>query len=110
MPVPKVGPKADPEFFKEIEAVFKKHPDAAKKYSIRFIGGEIAALKLDFDKTVGVSRLEGKQLVTEFVDRGTLIKDKSGGGVDEEEVLEADRFCCEWVTTGTRTRCVKICS
>ncbi|MEV6581277.1 hypothetical protein AB0M92_24295 [Streptomyces sp. NPDC051582] len=110
MPVPEVGPKADPEFFEEIQELFKKHPEAAKKYSIRYIGGEITALKLDFDQTVGISRLQGNQLVTEFVDRATLIQNESGGGFDEEEVLEADRFCCEWVTNGTRTKCVKICS
>ncbi|MEV6581276.1 hypothetical protein AB0M92_24290 [Streptomyces sp. NPDC051582] len=112
MPVPEVGPKADPEFFEEIQELFKKHPEAAKKYSIRFVGGEIAALKLDFDQTVGLSRLEGNQLVTEFVDRATLIQNESGGGFEEEEVLgeESARFCCEWVVIGNRRKCIRICS
>ncbi|MCY0958484.1 hypothetical protein [Streptomyces sp. H27-H5] len=110
MPVPRVGPKEDTEFFEEVEALFKKHAEVSKKYSVRYIGAEVDALKLDFTKTVAVSRLEGKQLITDFVDRATVIKDKSGGGSDEEEMLEANRFCCEWVHTGTRMRCVKICS
>ncbi|MEU9010962.1 hypothetical protein AB0D12_14505 [Streptomyces sp. NPDC048479] len=100
---PKAGPEADAAFFKDVEAVMAKHPEAAKKYSIRYIGAETEALKIDFGKQVGVSRLEGERLITEFIDRDT-VQSEDGDPADL-----GGRFCCEWVRTETRLICVKIC-
>jgi hypothetical protein len=92
----KCGPETDSEFFYELRAVFDKYPDAAQKYSIHCKVLENHIMRIDFGKQVGVSRVEGNRITTEFRD-----SEDDGAGP-----------CCEWVYTGappTGWECVMLC-
>ncbi|MFF0297971.1 hypothetical protein ACFYS8_34395 [Kitasatospora sp. NPDC004615] len=65
----KCGPERDPEFFKDVAEVFAKHPGASRRYSVRCLAAVTEALGVDFTKQVGVSRVEGDRIVTEFRSR-----------------------------------------
>jgi hypothetical protein len=89
------GPETDPDFFNELRAVFDKYPDAAQTYSIQCRFLEKDVMQIDPEKQVGISRVEGSRITTEFRDI-----DDNGGP------------CCEWVYTGTGSlgyTCVKQC-
>jgi hypothetical protein len=88
---PKVGPTYDTSFFDDIQAVFDRYPDAAKKYSIRYIGGVADVMNIDLDRQVAVSSVQDRRIVTEFVDRSQDPDD--GGGFTE--------WCCEWSSSRT---------
>ena len=90
------GPDVDVAFFNELRTVFEKYPDAAQKYAIRSLLHEIGKLKIDFDKQHGVSRVEGKRIITEFEN----IPDPMAG---------SHHACCEWYESGGRWRCVRQC-
>jgi hypothetical protein len=92
----KCGPETDSDFFYELRAVFDKYPDAAQMYSVRCRTLENDIMRIDLERQVGVSRIEGHQIITEFRD-----SDDEGAGP-----------CCEWVYTGasgTGWECVMLC-
>lgn len=109
---PTAGPEADIAFFEDIKAVMTKYPDAATKYSIRYIDVETERLRINFDQQVAISRAEDNQIVTRFVDRGEVDRGEVPGLEDRYTTDEPDfwRFCCEWVHRGDRIVCVRICS
>ncbi|WP_143200136.1 hypothetical protein [Kitasatospora sp. CB01950] len=92
------GPEGDPEFFKDLDAVFAKHPDAARRYSVRCLALETDLLKVDFAKQVGVSRIEAGRIVTEFRNRDEF------GNDGEDEPL-----CCEFAGEAPHEFCVRYC-
>jgi hypothetical protein len=65
------GPEVDRELFSEISAVMRRHPEAAKKYQLKSIAQELE-LGVDLEKELGISRVEGRTIITEFVDRTAL--------------------------------------
>ena len=78
------GPETDSDFFYELRVVFEKYPDAAQTYSIHCRTLENDIMRIDLERQVGVSRIEGDQIITEFR--------------DSEGVSQG--HCCEWVYTG----------
>ena len=62
------GPQTDSDFFYELRAVFEKYPDAAQTYSIHCRTLESDIMRIDLERQVGVSRIEGNQIITEFRD------------------------------------------
>jgi hypothetical protein len=88
----KCGPETDPDFFNELKAVFDKYPDTAQKYSIRCIAFEKDRMGVDFEKQIGISRIEGHQIITEF-------QDIDGGAT------QAGFPCLEWDWAGLN--CIK---
>ncbi|MBV2154110.1 hypothetical protein [Kitasatospora sp. SUK 42] len=91
------GPERDPEFFKDLAAVFASHPDAARRYTVKCLRYETEVLKVDFDKQVGVSHVEGDRVVTEFRARDEVQTDLHGP------------YCCEWIGTYPNEQCVHYC-
>ncbi|MER5921441.1 hypothetical protein [Streptomyces mirabilis] len=112
----KYGPSQDTAFFKDVMAAFAKHPDAAKRYSIRYLGHEIDRLKIDFDRQVAESHIEGERIVTTFVDRPESQDDSDEEGLGNSSITDfgdgatPNRFCCEWKIVGNRSKCVKFCT
>ncbi|MFE1771484.1 hypothetical protein [Streptomyces sp. NPDC059008] len=90
---PACGPERDPEFFEELDKLLARHPEAARRYGVSCMRAELDILKIDFDKQVGVSRIEDGRIVTEFYDR------------DDDIVRSAHHACCKWVDH----KCVWIC-
>src|SRR5215218_2452521 len=84
--------ETDPDFFNELKAVFDKYPDTAQKYSIRCIAFEKDRMGVDFEKQIGISRIEGHQIITEF-------QDIDGGAT------QAGFPCLEWDWAGLN--CIK---
>jgi len=80
----------DAQFFNALAPVFEQFPDAARKYVIRCIDHETDILKVDFSKQVGMARIEGNRVITEFQDK-TLGPDDPG----------APLICCQWQHTGS---------
>ncbi len=90
------GPETDSDFFNELRAVFDKYPDAAQNYSIQCRILEKDVMHIDLEKQLGISRVEGDQIITTFREF-----DDDGSGP-----------CCEWVYTGasgTGWECVRLC-
>ncbi|MCH0541393.1 hypothetical protein I3F58_17865 [Streptomyces sp. MUM 203J] len=90
------GPDRDPEFFGELDELFARYPEAADRYVVVCLRLETEVLKIDFSRQVGVSRVDGGRIVTEFHDR------------DERDSLPADRRrpCCAWKpSAGCITEC-----
>jgi len=87
------GPEVDVALFNELGSVFAKYPDAARKYSIRWLHQEIK-LKIDLEKQTAVSRVEGSRIVTEF---------------QAISPASSHHACCEWFKSGNRWRCAKQC-
>jgi hypothetical protein len=81
---PACGPERDPEFFDEIDKVFARHPEAARRYAVRCLRRELDVLKIDFSRQVGLSRVEDGRIITEFYDR------------DDDKVRSSHHACCEW--------------
>ncbi|MEU8990444.1 hypothetical protein AB0C98_29115 [Streptomyces sp. NPDC048558] len=67
------APDEDVEFRSAITEVFRKYPEAQQKYALASLDLE-NRMKIDFDKEVGVSRIEGRRIITEFRDRGSVIR------------------------------------
>ncbi|MFI8823771.1 hypothetical protein [Streptomyces sp. NPDC053431] len=82
---PACGPERDPDFFDEVDKLFARYPEAAGRYAVACRRLELDILKIDFDKQVGVTRIEDGRIVTEFVDRDTV-----------EGTRSAHHACCEW--------------
>ncbi|MFJ8162444.1 hypothetical protein ACIRBY_16135 [Streptomyces sp. NPDC096136] len=57
-------------------------------------------LKVDFAEQVGLSRVEGKRIVTEFRNR-----DEVESGFDPEDLP----VCCEWAGEAPHMVCVQLC-
>ncbi|MEU5417472.1 hypothetical protein [Streptomyces clavifer] len=66
-----ITPQEDIAFFDEISAVFREHPGAARRYAITKLSIE-AEMGIDLNEQHGVSRVEGKRIITEFVDRNPV--------------------------------------
>ncbi|NXY98816.1 hypothetical protein HYE82_31440 [Streptomyces sp. BR123] len=60
----------DLAFFEAVAAAFRKYPEAQGRYALASLEQEIE-LGIDFGRQVGVSRVEGRRIITEFEDRGT---------------------------------------
>ncbi|WP_424890259.1 hypothetical protein [Streptomyces sp. XH2] len=93
---PACGPERDPEFFGEIEKVFAKYPEAAGRYAVRCKRLELEVLKIDFQKQVGVTRIEDGRIITEFLDRDEVLK------------RDSESPCCEWPANNDGT-CNHLC-
>lgn len=74
------GPDHDKEFFDEVNAVFAKFPEAAKRYAIQCIDHETDILNIDFETTAALKRIENGKIIVEFVPRESM----------------GDRVCCVW--------------
>ncbi|SOD86231.1 hypothetical protein SAMN06272765_3679 [Streptomyces sp. Ag109_G2-15] len=94
---PACGPERDPEFFAAIDEVFGKYPDAARRYAVSCMRLEHDIMQIDFEKQVGVSRVEDGQIITEFRNR------------DDESVRSHHSACCKWVGEAPHKVCVEIC-
>lgn len=81
------GPEGDSDFFNAIGEVFDKFPDLLKKYSISCVDHETDVMKIDIEKQVGLARIEGNKIVTEFSDRS----------------LASGLICCKWWRESTST-------
>jgi hypothetical protein len=81
------GPNSDTDFFNELAAVFSKFTDAAKKYNVKCVDHETHIMKVNFKHKIGVARIEGNRVVTEFEDRPPIS-------------AEAGVICCQWDHTG----------
>ncbi|MFJ1791685.1 hypothetical protein [Kitasatospora griseola] len=92
------GPERDPEFFKDVAAVFAKHPESSKRYSVRCLAVETDTLGVDFTKQVGVSRIEGGRMVTEFLSRNDF-----GNDFGDESP------CCEFAGEAPHMFCIRRC-
>ncbi|MFH8384742.1 hypothetical protein ACH4E7_28015 [Kitasatospora sp. NPDC018058] len=92
------GPERDPEFFKDLAAVFAKHPDTSRRYSVQCLHGETEVLKVDFKKQIGLSRIEGDRIVTEFRNRDEF-----------EDDPEDEPLCCEWAGEAPHMFCIRYC-
>lgn len=66
-------PDEDVDFHNAIKDVFLKYPAAQRKYALSSLALE-DELGIDFDKKVGVSRVEDGKIITEFVDRESVIR------------------------------------
>lgn len=67
------APDEDVEFRKAIKEVFLKYPEAQRKYALSSLALE-EQMEIDLDKQVGVSRIDGNKIITEFVNRDSLIQ------------------------------------
>lgn len=82
------GPDHDKEFFADLSKVWQRHPKQAKKYRVSCCDHETDIMKVDFGKRVAKKRIEGKRIITEFVEAG----------------LQGD-ICCDWCHTDAGYRC-----
>lgn len=67
------APDEDIEFRNAIKEVFLKYPEAQRKYALSSLALE-EHMGINFDKQVGVSRIEGNKIITEFMDREPVIR------------------------------------
>jgi hypothetical protein len=77
----------DAAFFDELDPIFRRYPDAARKYFIRCVDHETEILRIDFSKMEGLARIEGNHVITEFRARG-------------DEIATPDTICCQWEHSG----------
>ncbi|MEV7106128.1 hypothetical protein [Streptomyces atroolivaceus] len=57
--------KPDTEFLAEVAELFRKHPEAARKYGLASFTLE-RRMEVDYTKQYGVSWIEGDRIITEF--------------------------------------------
>ncbi|MDH6624700.1 hypothetical protein M2271_002504 [Streptomyces sp. LBL] len=95
----KIGPTHDTAFFDDLQAVFDRHPDVAKNYSVRHIGRVVDFMKVDFGRQVAMSNVQDGEIVTKFVDRIP----------DPIPDMPTDLGCCAWKLTAHEWRCVEYC-
>ena len=81
------GPEHDKAFFQEVFAVFAKYPDEGRKYCIACLDHETDQMGIDFTQQVGIKKIEGNRVITDFVTREELDTIRAEkGGLD----------CCLW--------------
>ncbi|MEU3985322.1 hypothetical protein AB0F77_35560 [Streptomyces sp. NPDC026672] len=85
--------KSDTAFFAEITDVFRKHPEAARKYALASLAIE-RELGVDHTRQHGVSWIEDGRVITEFRDRG-----------EHPPVIRA-RLCLKYELRGQDLVCV----
>lgn len=78
------GPVHDSEFFADIQKVMAKYPHLINKYHITCVDHETDVMKVNFDKTVGVRKIEGNKIITEFRPRSEFATEVES------------RPCCSW--------------
>ncbi|MEU6912361.1 hypothetical protein [Streptomyces olindensis] len=66
-------PSEDAEFHKAIKEVFLRYPEAQGKYALSSLALE-NEMGIDWENEVGVSRVEDRAIITEFVDRKSVIR------------------------------------
>jgi hypothetical protein len=66
-------PNEETEFHDAIKEVFLKYPEAQRRYALSSLDLE-NEMKIDFDRQVGVSRIEDGKVITEFVDREAVAR------------------------------------
>ncbi|MFH9884499.1 hypothetical protein [Streptomyces bobili] len=91
-----VGPEKDVEFFRDLQEVFDKYPDAAKQYHVQFAAAELT-LEVDLKKQVKVNRVQNGEIISKFVDR-------------ESQTASNGEYCCGWVWENQTWHCVTKCS
>ena len=89
------GPEAEAEFFSQIADLMRRYPAMAKKYHMVCVDHQTDMMKIDFEKTAAVSRIEDQRIITEFKDR-TLIG-------------TAPMDCCSWCFIDNVTGRYKCC-
>jgi hypothetical protein len=62
------APDEDMEFRYAIKEVFLKYPEAQRKYALSSLALE-EQMGIDLDRQVGVSRVDGNKIITEFENR-----------------------------------------
>jgi hypothetical protein len=85
------GPTVDVQFFAEIEAVFQRYPEMAKKYAIACCDHERDIMRINVRDMVGIKRIENDKIITEFKARSEIEKD---GPEPRTCCLWGDRFQC----------------
>ncbi|MFJ4282090.1 hypothetical protein [Streptomyces massasporeus] len=66
-------PTEDVEFHEAIKEVFRRYPEVQDKYALASLDLE-NEMKINFDEKVGVSRIEGGKIITEFKERKSVIR------------------------------------
>jgi hypothetical protein len=66
-------PTEDVEFHQAIKEVFLRYPEAQGKYALSSLALE-NRIPVDFEKKIGVSRVEGDKIITEFKDRKSVVR------------------------------------
>ncbi len=85
--------KADTAFFREITEVFRKHPDAAKRYALASLALE-KQLGIDYGRQYAVSTVEDGRIITEFHDR------------EKQAAVIRSRICLKYELRGQDLVCV----
>ncbi|MFC9943920.1 hypothetical protein [Streptomyces pratensis] len=85
--------KPDTKFLAEIAEVFRRHPEAARKYGLASFTLE-RKMGVDYTQKYGVSWIEGDRIITEFRPRETI----------PPEVRM--RICVKYVLHGQDLECV----
>ncbi|MDX3133913.1 hypothetical protein PV367_29955 [Streptomyces europaeiscabiei] len=92
----RVQHKEDAAFFDEVKAVSERYPEAKLRYAIANLALE-NEMGIDYDRQVGVSRIEDGRIVRRFVDRDDpilarmrlcLLRDIHGNCLDWMEAPE----------------------
>ncbi|MEU9734351.1 hypothetical protein [Streptomyces sp. NPDC048002] len=85
--------KSDTAFFREITEVFRKHPEAARRYALASLALE-EIMGIDYTRKYAVSTIEGDRVVTEFHD------------LDEKPLVIRSRICLKYELHGQDLECV----
>lgn len=80
----KCGPEHEVDFFNELRRVFERFPEAARTYAVRCKDHERDIMGIDSSKQMGVARIEGNKVITEY------------SAADDPKTLGASIICCEW--------------
>ncbi|GGX76476.1 hypothetical protein [Streptomyces fructofermentans] len=63
----------DLAFRNAVKDAFLKYPEAQRKYALSSLDLE-ERMGIDFDQQVGVSKIVGNKIITEFLDRKAVIR------------------------------------
>ncbi|MFD7626427.1 hypothetical protein ACFV7Q_10340 [Streptomyces sp. NPDC059851] len=83
----------DLAFFEAVADAFRKYPDVGGRYALASLEQE-TELGIDFSRQVGVSRVEDRRIITEFVDREAP-EDAPGPRSDHTPRAAHMRLCIE---------------
>lgn len=90
------GPKYHGDFFNEVLAVFKKHPEAARNYAIACIDHETEMMGIDFATTVGINKIDGNKITTEFTNKERWKQINEATPTSKCCKWDKDGNCIEW--------------
>ncbi|MBB6417417.1 hypothetical protein [Streptomyces sp. AK010] len=66
-------PTGDVDFHDAVKEVFRGYPETQGKYALSSLALE-RRRRVDVDKEVAVSRIEGRKIITEFEERKSVIR------------------------------------